>query len=287
VRSLLAGLRTLVLPWGAGPNDPALIMGPTIPPELAAYYLTRGGGLAGTVVSVIKFQATPTDYLYQALVTTTATSAPYMSFGRVDNDTSLIAVLADWARSGSNGFVVIGDIDPAGTQSTVRLIAGDAMVRVAPSTVQLLGDDTLIETTDVTRFGETWVGAGTWTPVLKQGGANVNTGFATQIGRYRKIGLWVDFYWRMTVDNAALVGAGTYNISLPFDLGFDTQSAIGVAVDASTGARPVITADLDSAGAGTMDLRIAATGAVVTQAAPFAVANGDQYSINGCYIADA
>ncbi len=42
MRSVLAGIRQLVLPFGAAANSPKIILGPDVPPELVAFYATFG-----------------------------------------------------------------------------------------------------------------------------------------------------------------------------------------------------------------------------------------------------
>jgi hypothetical protein len=65
VRSVLAGLRTLVLPWGAAPGTSRIVLGPDVPAILSAYYLAQYGA---TIQAVILFYygGTPDDYLYEA-----------------------------------------------------------------------------------------------------------------------------------------------------------------------------------------------------------------------------
>lgn len=83
MRSNTFGLRTLVLPFGAGPNDPAIVLtsGNMIPPELIAYY----AGFGQTVVSVEVFRLDATNYDYQALVT--GGGVPFMAVGTVSAGT--------------------------------------------------------------------------------------------------------------------------------------------------------------------------------------------------------
>jgi hypothetical protein len=85
VRSLLAGLRTLILPWGAGPNDPAIVLGEDVPAELVAYY--NDALDPGLVQRVQLFRVSATDYEYLALIevfpTTTAVAMGKVSAGTV------------------------------------------------------------------------------------------------------------------------------------------------------------------------------------------------------------
>lgn len=66
MRSILAGLRTLVIPWGASPGSPAIIRGATsvAPPELVAYY----AALVETIIGLDVFRLNATQYNYVALI---------------------------------------------------------------------------------------------------------------------------------------------------------------------------------------------------------------------------
>lgn len=64
MRSVLAGLRRLVLPWGAGPNAARIVLGPDVPADLTAYYATG----SFTVISAILFYTRLGGYIYIALV---------------------------------------------------------------------------------------------------------------------------------------------------------------------------------------------------------------------------
>lgn len=66
MRSVLAGLRTLILPWGAGPNSPAVVLGETIPAELQTFYTTTTG--LGPVIAVKIMRVDAVTYVYEALV---------------------------------------------------------------------------------------------------------------------------------------------------------------------------------------------------------------------------
>lgn len=62
MRSILAGLRTLVLPWGAGPNAPALVLGRDMPPELVAFFSPI------TISGAAIWRINATTYRYQLSV---------------------------------------------------------------------------------------------------------------------------------------------------------------------------------------------------------------------------
>jgi hypothetical protein len=62
VIDILASLRTLTLPANAGPNDPAIVLGDEIPPELVTFY----GGT--TIISAIIFRKASNLYGYIALL---------------------------------------------------------------------------------------------------------------------------------------------------------------------------------------------------------------------------
>jgi hypothetical protein len=76
MRSVLAGLRTLVLPWGAAQSQPAVVIGPDVPAELTTYYAAFGD----TVQAAIMLRFSGSAYLYDALVTG---AGYYRAFGRV------------------------------------------------------------------------------------------------------------------------------------------------------------------------------------------------------------
>lgn len=62
MRSILAGLRSLTLPWGAGPNTPSIVLGPDVPAEL------NPDPLGGEVVAAILYRSTNTQrYHFDAL----------------------------------------------------------------------------------------------------------------------------------------------------------------------------------------------------------------------------
>lgn len=67
MRSILAGLRTLTLPWGAGPGTARLVLGPDLPPPLKTY-LFFGQRVASE--AIIYYSGTPSndDYQFEALV---------------------------------------------------------------------------------------------------------------------------------------------------------------------------------------------------------------------------
>jgi hypothetical protein len=65
VRSTLAGVRTLVIPFGALPGSPQIAVGVDVPAELAAYY--AAAPFSTTLVAVILYRKNATDYTYDAL----------------------------------------------------------------------------------------------------------------------------------------------------------------------------------------------------------------------------
>jgi hypothetical protein len=75
VIDVLASLRTLTLPANAGPNDPAIVIGDEIPPELVAFYGT-------SIISAMIFRLTAGNYDYIALISL-AGVAPAMATGTV------------------------------------------------------------------------------------------------------------------------------------------------------------------------------------------------------------
>jgi len=62
MRSFFALLRSLTIPYGAGANDPAIVIGRDVPAELAAFYAPD------TVVACEIYRENSTTYVYDALV---------------------------------------------------------------------------------------------------------------------------------------------------------------------------------------------------------------------------
>jgi hypothetical protein len=247
-------------------------MGPDVPSELATYVASLPGG--GSCVSAVLYYLDGTNYRWEALC----------EFGP-----TVLNVLRGATLNGSVEHFETEDFQLTGT--TVGLFYGQGSMmdtfRLGTAALGLKIDYPASEVTlagDVIYDGHTIVNNESFTPTLTQSGGNPGAGFATITGRYTKIGANYLFWIRIEVIDATQVGTGPYVLSLPFDLNFDTQVAVASAVDASTGLRHPCVADLDSSGTGTLDLR-QASGATVTGTSPFAVANGDQYVVQGWAIA--
>jgi hypothetical protein len=66
MRSVLAGLRTLVLPWGAAPGTPRRVIGTAVPAELVAYFAAYGAGYQIIHADLWYFDGD--DYFWEALL---------------------------------------------------------------------------------------------------------------------------------------------------------------------------------------------------------------------------
>lgn len=99
MRSFFATLRSLVLPAGAGPGSPAIIIGPAIPADLQAYY-------GGTIVACIIYRFSATAYGYFAVTAATVVQ------GSSANGT--VRELNRWITFGGSAeaFVTYGVLNP-------------------------------------------------------------------------------------------------------------------------------------------------------------------------------
>jgi hypothetical protein len=77
MRSQLAGLRVLVIPWGAGPGDPRIVIGGTIPPLLLAYIESLIPG-ADAILNARILYATQDEYFFEVLVKDDASNFAYL-----------------------------------------------------------------------------------------------------------------------------------------------------------------------------------------------------------------
>lgn len=68
MRSFFATLQQLVIPAGAGPNSPAIIIGPTVPAEVAAWAAFWGPATV-TIDEAIVFRRSATSYVWEAIGT--------------------------------------------------------------------------------------------------------------------------------------------------------------------------------------------------------------------------
>jgi hypothetical protein len=118
VRSVLAGLRTLVVPWGAPPGSPAIILGPDIPAELQAFY-------GGTVVAAQLWRLSAGNYQYRAVLS----AGPIVVEGLAINVPPItITETVRWASGGGNALITYNN---AGAVTTHQY--------ASPTLVQFLG----------------------------------------------------------------------------------------------------------------------------------------------------
>lgn len=82
MRSVLAGLRRLIIPWGAPATAPRIVIGQDVPPELAAWYLANRGI---PVVAAILYYTAANAYYYDVDLTSTLTTEHSHGRGVVEN----------------------------------------------------------------------------------------------------------------------------------------------------------------------------------------------------------
>jgi hypothetical protein len=141
MRSLFATLRSLILPSGALPGSPAIILGPDIPPELVTFY--AGLAISQTVVAVIIKRRDATHYAYNALVFETVGLTPYEAWGSVSG----VSVVEDFrlvvnptfgvVQFGKNSNVDVEfyrDLIVTGANGQL-LVLGDAQLQIAGQTL--------------------------------------------------------------------------------------------------------------------------------------------------------
>jgi hypothetical protein len=172
MRSILAGLRTLILPWGAGPNQPAIVIGPTIPPEVTAHYAS----FDMTVHAIEIFRKDANDYGFRALVESLPAHANHPFFAMLDGSTFGGTVETDsglyffdgsnrewlllgsgnridtiWVgEGGTEGLAVHKDIPQTNldSQGDIFILAADQVLINGPSGI-LIGSGTATFTGDV------------------------------------------------------------------------------------------------------------------------------------------
>ncbi len=136
MRSILAGLRTLVLPWGAGPTVPRIILNPDIPPELIAFYAPFGE----VPISCFQEELDSTHYHYDVLLTTpdpgrggsTWAHGTYDSVNVVEQSRDDVGGVAFGARSDMG--ISVGSFDPLiPTFSTLTIAGSPARFSILPS----------------------------------------------------------------------------------------------------------------------------------------------------------
>jgi hypothetical protein len=101
VRSILAGLRTLVLPWGASGSTPRIVAGPTIPATLVA----ASTDFTWTAAIVKYFNAT--DYAFDAIGTYNINGVPITASGTYSVATGVLFNMFEQTSSPS-GTILFG-----------------------------------------------------------------------------------------------------------------------------------------------------------------------------------
>jgi hypothetical protein len=101
VRSILAGLRTLVLPWGASGSTPRIVAGPTIPATLTA----ASADFTWTAAIVKYFNAT--DYAFDAIGIYNVNGVPITASGTYSAATGVLFNMFEQTSSPS-GTILFG-----------------------------------------------------------------------------------------------------------------------------------------------------------------------------------
>lgn len=108
----------------AGPNEPAIVIGPDVPAELVAYYAPGGR----EVTSAIIFRRDADDYLWMANVFRAATAGNTIRVGRTS--AGVVKELQRWSYSGAtnDNFNVEDPITGGDINATFDLTAGSFSV---------------------------------------------------------------------------------------------------------------------------------------------------------------
>lgn len=112
MRSFLAGLRTLTLPWGASGNQPRIVIGPDIPAELVTWANAQGPP-AYTIVACMLWRFSSNQYVWDAVVNNNAGVISRIT-GTRDSTGLVVEAQSVTALTGSGPLVSFGGA--AGTQ---------------------------------------------------------------------------------------------------------------------------------------------------------------------------
>lgn len=164
MRSLFATLRQLVIPAGAGASAPATVIGPDVPPELAARYAP------GRVISAVIFRRGPMDYVYLAQVVPTI-GPMFVAVGGIEGVGLTLTEGLRWvARPGP------ASTDP--TQTHIAAAFADALT-VADSLTVDAGATWTIDGVSAPRTSVLWAGSQSNTAALGAGFTVVLSATAT------------------------------------------------------------------------------------------------------------
>lgn len=278
----LIGQQTIIVPVGADPDQAAIVLGADLPSCLAAVY-----------GSALLFRPDGS----------VSTSNPYVFIGQdAGGGTQLVrigAMVYDGAAvCGTVAFQQIEAMKDVGGPAHMSIFLRTGRIQETGSGAWVTGViedfDNYIATYDgtttvnidgaLTNGAESMLARSTWVPVLTQVTTNPTAGFDTTTGQYRRQGDITHFRISTVIADATKAGTGAYQWTLPFDAAIDLQAVAAFANDVSVGADALFpcVGRVTSTGAGSVRMH-STSGARVSQAAPFAVANGDIYVIEGSY----
>ena len=223
-------IRSLTLPNNAGPNDPAIVIGPDIPPELQAFYT----GVGISLIAALIFRTDANEYDYIALGD--EGGIPHLLTGTCDAGT--IFHITDQVTAGI-GVLSVGTISPfaafqlGGTFNIDGVAQGRGLktqVRSAASSAAV-GAETVVLTTSVATFKANRVYRATWRGLLTASAAQTTT---ARIRKTNVAGQNLGGDWQQTVVAGALSGARTDETYFRVG-GADVVAAICLTLQASAG----------------------------------------------------
>lgn len=307
MRSLIASLRRLILPYGAGAGMPRLVLGPDLPPPLNTYIVP---GYSTTYAAGFIFNGSGDDssYCYLCTLDTNSTAQSVIHVGQVVNGQVVqngggFALVQEWLRATnlvqhkfkSDVFQVLAGDNPvtrellldAGSNGVVINSTGDAAgidLNAGAGSLDIFGADLTINGKSA---------AGNWTDFsasllwTSTSGVDPVENNASVFATYRQVGKTVDYSGEIVFGNATTFGgaAGVWEINWPVTPNARAGTFggwIGSAwvFDSSTGA----TWSATVVSASTTKLRIAITNAAaagyLTNAFPVAWATGDRFAWN-------
>lgn len=237
MKSSTIGLRTLVVPFGANPNDPALIyglFGPDVPAELAAFYAIE----SLTVVSVEVARRSAGNYMFRALVVD-ATLNTYQMYGSV-----ITGIVTEAYRlqgniiDASDVNVLYGVRNPVSAefQTGLWLYTGAfSEQRFDAGAVQSFTTTGQLKYNSIDMLGA-WQ---TWNPIWSSvSNPQPALGNGTLTGAVRIFGKTADIRWNLTAagDGSTTFGTGNWQFTLPVTGKTGRRQLIPVmAVDNSSG----------------------------------------------------
>ncbi|HWB38556.1 MAG TPA: hypothetical protein VHA75_21260 [Rugosimonospora sp.] len=184
MRSVLAGLRTLTLPWGASNSSARTVIGPDVPAELVAYYNPIGVSSA-----LLFYSFGGANYLYLANLTT---PDPNIAIGSVN--AGVVREIEAWQYDSFDGI----NLDAIGLAEPVNILLGNNVRAPSAGEQLIIGSSlgtqinrvlTLLAATGSTIAQEDPANAGTAEPWhgLAYSNGWANAGGTTVPGLYRRV----------------------------------------------------------------------------------------------------